>query len=196
MEFKCGVNNLVNLNIGTNDEPYDDGKLETVGFEPLLEVVIKIKPNPRIKMIVGAVSNYNGFTTFNVYNSNGVSSSLLEWKHGGVLRKILVPVFDIRDIGACFSVNHLKIDAQGLDLHIISNYPREHLRKVRTIQIESSGHDETYKGTSNSREKITSHLESLNFKLIRDFCQGWYDKEKTKCSEWDLWFENKSESNR
>ena len=120
----------ISINIGSNHDPIlpdaNDPTHAVLAFEPDPRIVSSIiaKQIPRLLIVAAAVSNFSGITKFTLFNTNGVSSSLLskalvggEWINQGI--EIVVPVLSFTNIlsGIPSDVicDHLKTDMQGYE---------------------------------------------------------------------------------
>jgi hypothetical protein len=132
-----------------------------IAVEPLLSVIRKIKPHPRLLVIPCAISGFTGFHPFYAYN-DGLSSSLsparedipdlANWKSKelpeDMPRLNLVPVLTMKDLLAAIpldlDIEMIKTDMQGHDLSAIKSAGLS-IRRARYIHHEAACQNRTGK---------------------------------------------------
>ena len=154
-----GVTRLL-LNIGSNNAPVlpprHDNTTAALIFEPIIGCSLNMD-TPRVSIMVAAVSDEASLATMNVYNTNGLSSSLSvaakadSWNSNRAQRA--VPVIAMRtvlqSIPADIELWFLKTDMQGYDWRALGSVGDE-LRRVHylTTEVYVGGHH-TYSGVKN-----------------------------------------------
>lgn len=154
-----GVTRLL-LNIGSNSRPVlpprHDNTTAALIFEPIVGCSLNMNA-PRVSVVVAAVSDEASLATMNVYNANGVSSSLSVAEKAGSWNshraQRAVPVIAMRtvlqSIPADIELWFLKTDMQGYDWRALGSVGDE-LRRVHylTSEVYVGGHH-TYRGVKN-----------------------------------------------
>lgn len=155
------------LNFGSNLDPIiprpedDDECTVTIAFEPIVHNAIP--SHPAVYVVPIAVADYDGLAMMNVYNTDGVSSSLstpvmtAKWNRGKrATGPKVVPVLSVKTIMQTLvdkRVAFIKTDMQGFDFAAISSvspetwkhkYQIPHL--ITEVYLESV---KTYAGVSN-----------------------------------------------
>jgi hypothetical protein len=124
----------VDVNIGTNDSPFDtqEGR-HRILVDPLFEICeSNSKLTEKVTAFCLAISNFTGFASFKEYNDRGLSSSLAQVADGTsherfqILSQRTVLVLEARlFFGAiwerCGEIIRLKLDMQGYELTTLMN---------------------------------------------------------------------------
>jgi hypothetical protein len=161
------------INIGSNLDPIvprptDDPCTVALAFEPI--VGHKIPPHPALHVIHAAVSHVGGWSAMNLYNKDGVSSSLNKashqaaWSNQGKWNKKshirIVPTVAFRTILESlqhYDIQMIMTDMQGHDFKAVSSVG-DYLAQVGVKRLVT----EVYK------DNVSTYKDAHN-----DLCRDW-----------------------
>jgi FkbM family methyltransferase len=153
------------------------------GFEPTLELynnLIKMFGHiDRVNFYPIAISNYNGFATFNVAGQGDWGCSSLFnfpdnihdiWPNRPdftTSHRYKVPVMKMslfldNYINEDFEIEYAWIDAQGSDLNVLASF-EHHLNKIKVGRVEVSNRVELYTGTNNTINNAMDLLDNNGY---------------------------------
>ena len=154
------------------------------GFEPTIELYHRLMQgfgqNQRVNLIPSAISNFNGFATFNIAGqADWGCSSLFEFPENihdiwpgrpdfNITHKYKVPVMKMSTFLDAYMdddyiIEYAWIDAQGSDVDVLESFG-DHIDKVLRGRVEVANQTELYKGTRNTVGVAVAFLESKGFK--------------------------------
>lgn len=178
------------LEIGSNDGREIEKLLNQCescvyyGFEPTIELYTillqKYKNKNNVNFFPIAISNYNGFSQFNVAGqSDWGCSSLFEFQDDihqiwpgrpdfKTTHTYKVPVMKMSTflnsyIDDDYCIEYAWIDAQGSDIDVLFSF-EDKITKIKKGRIEVSQNTELYKKTKNTISNAIEFLEKNNFR--------------------------------
>jgi FkbM family methyltransferase len=164
------------IEVGANDGREVNRLLEQFpdahyyGFEPTVELYNNLNKMfghiDRVNFYPIAISNYNGFATFNVAgHGDWGCSSLFNFSDNiqdiwpgrsdfATTHRYKVPVMKMslfldNYINEDFEIEYAWIDAQGSDLNVLESF-EHHFNKIKAGRIEVANRVELYTGTNNT----------------------------------------------
>lgn len=194
--FEVGANDGREINHLLNTFP----DAEYYGFEPTIELYANklIKEhgsNPNVNFFPIAISDYNGFSKFNIAGQDDWGcSSLFEFTDGigkiwpgrseanfKMTHSYNVPIMRldtfienyIEPKYSEYEIQYIWIDTQGSDVNVLYGL-NNHIDKVKAGKVEVAYKLELYAGTNNTHDAAVEFLKSKGFKteVTMDGCQG------------------------
>jgi FkbM family methyltransferase len=183
------MNNII-IEVGVNDGREIPKLLERFpdcsyyGFEPLIELYSKLiftySDNPRVNLFPIAISNYNGFSKFNVAAlGDWGCSSLFKFSDNihtiwpnrsdfNMTHSYNVPIMKMSTflqnyISTSYTIKYAWIDAQGSDIDVLVSFD-ECIQYLEKGRIEVAQKTELYKDTKNNINNAIDFLKTHNFK--------------------------------
>ena len=176
------------INVGSNVDPIlpdeTDESMAVIAIEPILTTALNIPKHPRLYVVTAALSDKVGFGVMNVFNGNGMSSSLNRpvdstrdwvWKPDGYNVVDIVPVLTLQMLLAAvpehIEILLLKTDMQGNDFSALKS-AKSNLRRVKKVQSECwCGGFAHYAGVMNDYHKdFEPYMKGLGFSVTEDPC--------------------------
>ena len=153
------------------------------GFEPTLELYSNLNKMfghiDRVNFYPIAISNYNGFATFNVAGQDdwGCSSlfnfpdniqdiwpgrSDFKTTHRYKVPVMKMSLFLDNYINEDFEIEYVWIDAQGSDLNVLESF-EHHFNKIKAGRVEVANRIEIYTVTNNTLNNAIDMLEDRGY---------------------------------